>query len=48
MIFITARDDPQARAQAMKAGAIGFLQKPFAADALLGAIHVALVTKTNN
>jgi len=48
MIFITARDDPQARAQAVKAGAIGFLQKPFAADALLSAIHAALVTKTTN
>ena len=48
MIFITARDDPQARAQAVKAGAIDFLQKPFAADALLGAIHAALVTKTTN
>jgi FixJ family two-component response regulator len=48
MIFITARDDPQARAQAVKAGAIDFLQKPFAADALLGAIHAALVTKTTH
>ena len=48
MIFITARDDPQARAQAVKAGAIDFLQKPFAADALLGAIHAALVTKTTS
>ena len=48
MIFITARDDPQARTQAVKAGAIGFLQKPFAADALLGAIHAALVTKTTS
>ena len=48
MIFITARDDPQARAQAVKAGAIGFLQKPFAADALLGAIHAALDSKTTH
>ena len=48
MIFITARDDPQARAQAVKAGAIDFLQKPFAADALLGAIHAALDTKTTH
>ncbi len=44
MIFITARDDPSARAQAVKAGAIDFLQKPFAADTLLGAIHTALDT----
>ena len=48
MIFITARDDPHARAQAMKAGAIGFLEKPFAADALLGAIHAALATETTH
>ena len=48
MIFITARDDPQARAQAVKAGAIDFLQKPFAADALLGAIHAALDSKTTH
>ena len=48
MIFITARDDPQARAQAVRAGAIDFLQKPFAADALLGAIHAALDTKTTH
>ena len=48
MIFITARDDPQARAQAVRAGAIDFLQKPFAADALLGAIRAALDTKTTH
>jgi FixJ family two-component response regulator len=48
MIFITARDDPQARAQAVRAGAIDFLQKPFAADALLGAIHAALDSKTTH
>ena len=48
MIFITARDDPHARAQAVRAGAIDFLQKPFAADALLGAIHAALDSKTTH
>jgi FixJ family two-component response regulator len=48
MIFITARDDPQARAQAVRGGAIDFLQKPFAADALLGAIHAALDSKTTH
>ena len=46
MIFISARDDPPARAQAVKAGAIDFLQKPFAGDDLLRAIHAALDTKT--
>ena len=45
MIFITARDDPPAQAQAVKAGAIDFLQKPFAGDTLLGAIQAALHTR---
>ena len=45
MIFITARDDPPTRAQAVKAGAIDFLQKPFAGDTLLGAIQAALHTR---
>ena len=42
MIFITARDDPETRAQALKAGAVDFLRKPFAGDTLLDAIHTAL------
>jgi FixJ family two-component response regulator len=42
MIFITGRDDPAARAQALKSGAIDYLKKPFAADALLGAIQAAI------
>jgi FixJ family two-component response regulator len=42
MIFITAGDDPAARAQALQAGAVDFLRKPFAADTLLDAIHTAL------
>ena len=45
MIFITARDEPVARAQALKAGAADFLQKPFACDTLLDAIHAALGNK---
>jgi len=45
IIFITARVDPTARAQAVQAGAIDFLQKPFAGDTLLGAIRAALHTK---
>jgi FixJ family two-component response regulator len=45
VIFITAREDPMARAQAVKAGAIDFLQKPFACDTLLGAIQAALHTR---
>jgi len=42
MIFITAGDDPAARAQALQAGAVDFLRKPFAGDTLLDAIHTAL------
>ena len=45
MIFITANDDPAVRVQALKAGAVDFLSKPFNADALLSAIHVALDRK---
>ena len=45
LIFITARDDPPTRAQAVKAGAIDFLQKPFTGDTLLGAIQAALHTR---
>lgn len=44
IIFITGRDDPAARAQALKAGAVDVLRKPFAGDLLLNAIHAALDT----
>ncbi len=42
VIFITARDEPAARAQALKTGAVDFLQKPFSCDILLDTIHTAL------
>lgn len=42
IIFISAHDDGDARARALRAGAIDFLQKPFSEDALLGAINVCL------
>lgn len=42
IIFISAHDDGDARTRALRAGAIGFLQKPFSEDALLGAIGVCL------
>ena len=42
MIFITALDDPSTRAQALKAGAVDFLKKPFSCDALLNAVLAAL------
>lgn len=41
IIFITAHDDEDARSQAMKAGALAFLQKPFEDQDLLDAIHKA-------
>jgi FixJ family two-component response regulator len=42
IIFITGRRDVPAIVQAMKAGAIEFLTKPFSATVLLNAIHLAL------
>ena len=42
IIFITAHDDPAVRVQALRAGAIDFLRKPFNEDALLNAIHAAI------
>ena len=42
IIFITAFTDDRARAQAMNAGAAGYLGKPFSDDELLNCIHSAL------
>ena len=42
MIFITAHDDAQVRMQAMEAGAIGFLSKPFDDAVLLEKVRAAL------
>ncbi|MGB7846454.1 MAG: response regulator transcription factor [Candidatus Acidiferrum sp.] len=42
IIFITGHGDIQMSVRAMKAGAIEFLTKPFRAQDLLDAIHVAL------
>jgi FixJ family two-component response regulator len=42
IIFITAFTDDRARAQAMNAGAAGYLAKPFSDDELLNCIHSAL------
>jgi FixJ family two-component response regulator len=42
IIFISAHCDAEARARALEAGAVGFLQKPFGEDALLKAIDSSL------
>jgi two-component system, LuxR family, response regulator FixJ len=38
IIFVSARGDEQTRSQALEAGAVDFLQKPFREESLLGAI----------
>ncbi|HYY29988.1 MAG TPA: response regulator [Chthoniobacterales bacterium] len=42
VIFITAHEDEEIRAQALRNGAEAFLIKPFSEEALLDAIHGAL------
>jgi len=42
IIFITAYPDERGRTQALRAGAVEFLSKPFADEALLQAIRSAL------
>jgi FixJ family two-component response regulator len=42
MIFITAHDDAKMKMQAMKAGAIEFLSKPFDDEVLLEKVRAAL------
>jgi FixJ family two-component response regulator len=42
IIFITAHEDEDQRRQALEAGAVAFLYKPFCDDALLNAIDTAL------
>ena len=42
IIFITAYENPNVRAQVMEAGAVAFLYKPFYEEDLLGAINAAL------
>ena len=45
IVFITAYEDGQARRQALAAGALEFLAKPFDEGALLNALAVALGQK---
>jgi FixJ family two-component response regulator len=42
VIFITGQKDETIRARALEQGAVGFLIKPFSAEALLAAIKTAL------
>jgi len=42
LIFITAHGDEEARAQALRGGAVDFLYKPFSHEVLLRAIQTAL------
>src|SRR2546428_1914218 len=42
LIFITAHGDEEARARALRAGAVDFLYKPFSEEVLLRAIQSAL------
>jgi FixJ family two-component response regulator len=41
-IFITAFPEEEARARAMKAGALGYLSKPFSEESLLECLSMAL------
>jgi len=42
IVFITAFTDDNARTQALNAGAVGYLAKPFSDEELLSHIHTAL------
>jgi FixJ family two-component response regulator len=42
IIFITGREDVPTTVQAMKAGAVEFLLKPFSDDVLVGAVRLAI------
>jgi FixJ family two-component response regulator len=42
IIFITAHGDENVRMQALRAGAVEFLTKPFDDEALLDSVHAAL------
>ena len=42
MIFMSAHDDPVARQQALTAGAVAFLRKPFSEKSLIDAVRSGL------
>lgn len=47
IVFISAHCDADAQARVLKAGAIGFLQKPFSEDDLLDAIKASLAIQVS-
>jgi FixJ family two-component response regulator len=46
IIFVTAFPEMEARSQALRAGAIGFLGKPFGDEILISCLNKALATRT--
>jgi FixJ family two-component response regulator len=46
VIFVTAFPETEARGHALRAGAIGFLGKPFADENLINCLNKALATRT--
>jgi FixJ family two-component response regulator len=40
IVFVSAHDEPEARYQALQAGAVAFLSKPFSDQVLLDAVHL--------
>jgi FixJ family two-component response regulator len=45
IIFVSASSDERTRGRALKAGAIGFLSKPFNQQHLIECLHVALASR---
>jgi FixJ family two-component response regulator len=46
VIFVTAVPETEARGDALRAGAVGFLGKPFGDENLISCLHKALATRT--
>jgi FixJ family two-component response regulator len=46
VIFVTAFPETDARGDALRAGAVGFLGKPFGDENLISCLHKALATRT--